>query len=263
MKQAFSGRMKNSYCVDIFYSFLKPYIDSGKALVYKVDSFPDEEAYLENVSGFVPLAFNSAKILLQPHKHVKDKRMLPFARERYLRDFGVNKILEHFGNDRNFGVLVSDADELVDVDMIPILRCYQYETHLSMITLIYNTKWRIANEDIHATMYLPARGITTSTSFNYIRFHALRKVIIPGGGWHMTKFLPESLIIKRIEHTAHVEFDLLELKAPAWIKHCVENGLDYLNRTDPETGKQILNIIPYKGQQGLPNCPHCVDITGI
>lgn len=234
MLQTFSGHMKTDYCVNVYQEFLKPYVESGKAVIFKTEKFPSEIHYIENAPGFKHYTWYHSAAILRQAEGVKDRRMLPFAREKYVRDYGVPKMIDYFGNDTNYIVHFGDADEIPDKEVLRLLRCKDsVDTRMGMITLMYNTHWRAVNDGITASMVLSADKFSRETSIHDLRCFRDKNIPIlkstfAHAGWHCTKFLPDRLMIKKLERYAHVEYNRPELKEVKWIQDCRKYGLDLL-----------------------------------
>jgi hypothetical protein len=90
MKTSFSGKYKDSYYMNKYEKYFQEYEKQGKLIRIYIEKFPYLQQYNKNIGKYY---YESHSMWDLKINLVKDKRMLPFARERFLRDYPIKRII--------------------------------------------------------------------------------------------------------------------------------------------------------------------------
>lgn len=124
-------------------------------------------------------------------------------------------------------IIVSDADEIVDHRVVPIMEKCEVPTRLEMKMYYYYFNCR-ANEDWLYPIFCRYRDFSFAHDMRILQFaNGLRK-----GGWHFSYLVPFDQIPKKLESFSHAEYDTDFYKNIDRLKSCVENNTDIFNRPE-------------------------------
>jgi len=154
----------------------------------------------------------------------------PWSMEHYQRDCLMRGLTNCKDNDV---IVINDADEIPTPESIRNYRpehglqsfemdCYYYDLHTKS-----EHKWTQAK--ITPYIILKQNGFWNTI---YAAEHGLPFTVIPNSGKHMGYFGGVDAIIKKIEDSAHQEYNVPEFKDPEKIRKAVEDGVDVFGRKE-------------------------------
>ena len=165
--------------------------------------------------------------------------------EYYARNFAKSKLDEICKP--NDIVLSSDLDEIVSINVLKGIKQIGLKCphSLELLFYYYNCKWVIG------TWYLAS----LSEYRHIVTLQDLRKqlpVSIKDAGWHLSYFMDEENIAKKLSLFSHTEYSGEEYKNRKHVKHCIENGVDLFNRhynvlrraTQQDSLPKHINLLP-------------------
>jgi hypothetical protein len=254
LKVSFGGTRKKTFLLDKFNSTLAPLEKEGKLIRLYVETFPFEHEY--HWRNKLHLSTNSMLDLRL--NFLKDSRMLPFAREKYLRDFASAKVIDKMKG-HPFIMIVCDADELPSREFVRKLPTV-YDTldggaRLDMLTFYYSFQWVKPMTRWTRAFVINDRNITRTTSVNDIRFFGENLPILRQAGWHCSYCGSPKYIASKLRHESLVQSHQgvinsrrSEILNETWINLCREHGYDILGRTSV-----VRKLTRYNGSEGYPS----------
>jgi hypothetical protein len=246
MKVTFSGLVKKGYQLNRYNDTFTELEKSGKLLRIYIEDFPYKDQYHWKIGRFYYETHSMLDIILNS---VKEVRMLPFARERYLRDISTPYIFDYMKG-HPFILMVCDADEIPSRNFVTKLRHLYYAldspVRMDMLTFYYSFKW-VKPERWSRAFVVNDRNITRNTSVNDIRFFNEKLPMFKQTGWHCSYCSTPAKIAQKIRHFSHVEFNKPQFVNESWIQHCREHGVDIFNRP---WDNEVLS--KYNGSEGYP-----------
>ena len=227
------------------------YLDRNAAMLRKfeskitrlvIDRFP------------VPTPAQLAK--LEKRSFVKDPTA--WFRESYQRDFACG-YLRDLARRTPYIVLGCDSDEIPRREMVRGMRG-NYEAlaephKLEMALFYYSSDW-IKGSKWYQAFALNDRGLDAHR-LNDIRLDFDIKNYISNAGWHLSYFLTEEEIQRKIRSTVHIEINTEKNRALEWIRECQRTGRDLYKRGGAEdctryTGKDLPeNLREFETEHGL------------
>jgi hypothetical protein len=264
MKQTFSGIMKESYALDRLQSALKPLEDAGKLLKLYVERYPYEEEFYRISNKSTPLTAADyeelSKYGISPIQWSKQgtEGLLPWARERYVRDYPVNMIRKLYGStNQPFILIFGDADEIPRKEIVAQLPTVyshpviEHGLNLDMITFYYSFKWVIPKERFKYAMVINDVGLRVTPSLNQFRWYESRyNTRLSQSGWHCSYFMSPEKAAQKIQSYAQQEDNTPHHTDLRWIQKCMDEGVDIFERK----GKSLKK---YNGEEGYPFCETC------
>lgn len=204
------------------------YLDRNAAMLRKfeskitrlvIDRFP------------VPTPAQLAK--LEKRSFVKDPTA--WFRESYQRDFACG-YLRDLARRTPYIVLGCDSDEIPRREMVRGMRG-NYEAlaephKLEMALFYYSSDWIKATRWYQAFM-VNDRGLTDKT-LDDIRIDFDVKSYVSNAGWHLSYFMTEEDIQRKVRNFAHTEFNRDENLALNWVRECMRTGRDLHHRGGDE-----------------------------
>lgn len=189
---------------------------------------PKELVFHPNKERFSPYLHKITYIVVEDTPEIEgtvtDKS---WARERHQRDAIMRGLNDCRDDDI---IIISDCDEVPDSKAIQSYNGTNEIRSFDMTLYYYSwqtkavKKWREAK----IARYAKVKELTPCG----IRYAQAEP--ISDGGVHMSYFGDVTAIIKKIENTAHVEYDVPEFKDPERIKSAIENHSDLFGRPDVE-----------------------------
>jgi hypothetical protein len=145
--------------------------------------------------------------------------------EYYARNFAKSKLDEIC--QRNDIVLTSDLDEIVSLEVLKCIKAngLPHPCNLQMDFYYYNCKW------ILGQWYLA--GIAEYHQIDSLQaFRQPYPNIIANAGWHLSYFMNEEDMAKKLQMFSHTEYSGSEYTNRRHIRHCISTGIDLFNRSD-------------------------------
>lgn len=124
-------------------------------------------------------------------------------------------------------IIVSDLDEIVNHQVIPLMKKQSCPTRLEMKMFYYSFNCRATQNWLYPA-FCRARDLTTPDE---LRLGA-HEEYIPAAGWHFSYLVPPDQIPRKLEAFAHAEFDTDYFKDTDRLQQCVEAGKDIFERPD-------------------------------
>ena len=215
---------------------------SGKITRLVIDRFPEPTS--DQLARYSKYAF------------VKDPR--DWFREGYQRDFAWD-YLHDLGHRTPYLLLCCDSDEIPRRDMVPSLHQHYdalVEPHkLEMALFYYSSDW-IKGSKWYQAFALNDRGLRAHR-LNDIRLDFDIKNYVSNAGWHLSYFLTDEEIQRKIQSTVHIEINTDQNRALEWIRECQRTGRDLYRRGGAEdctryTGKDLPeNLREFEIEHGL------------
>lgn len=144
--------------------------------------------------------------------------------ERHQRDCIMRGLTQCKNNDI---IIISDCDEIPSVEAIKSYKPEDGIKSFEMELYYYNMQTKAADPWREAKI-APYRAVKEKTPCG-IRYTPCE--VIPNGGKHLSYFGDVQKIIKKIEDTAHQEYNKNEFKDPEKIKKAIEEGTDLFGRS--------------------------------
>jgi len=191
--------------------------------------------------------------------------------ENFIRDNLINGLFDAEPDDL---VLISDLDEIPNPENIFLYDPNKYlrgDFCQSYYSYFFNNHW-LGDVDKKgklipdSNIWLGSKITTYQNLVNFFKSKAtsvrsykssgpLRAIkrawfkrryaqIILNGGWHFTWIFPIDDIIKKLENTAHQEFNKIEYKDKNYIKNRIYNGMDFIKKSSRYQRQIIDNTFP-------------------
>jgi len=190
--------------------------------------------------------------------------------ENFIRNNIANGLFDANPEDR---VIISDLDEIPNPTKINLYqpKFFRADFHQRYYSYFFNNYWlgdigKNGSIEPNSNIWLGSK-ITTykhfvdfyksnATSVRSYKSNGLTRAIkrkwflhfnvqrILNGGWHFTWIFPICDIVKKIENTAHQEFNTPELKDPNHIKNMIYNGRDFHKPDSRYQAQEINNQFP-------------------
>jgi beta-1,4-mannosyl-glycoprotein beta-1,4-N-acetylglucosaminyltransferase len=219
-----AGHRKESLFLDRNAALLEPFASKITRLV--IEQFPTPtEAEL------VPLSNPLRK---------KDGRA--WFREKYQRNFA-GEYLRDLGGQLPWILLGCDVDEIPRRELVATLPEH-YEglasgRRLQMALFYYSSYWIKRDKWNHAFV-VNDHGVRQQT-LDGLRLGAPVKKVIGNAGWHLSYFMTNEEIQRKVQSFAHTEYNSEEYRNLEWIQQCRKTGLDLYRRGGQE------DCLPYDG----------------
>ena len=220
-----------------------------------VDYFILAEATHTHAGFSKPLFFKDNKDLFKGFEHKiihiivddfpfkKENETSPFlegyqwANEKWQRD-AIKKQVDLLGLADEDLIVLCDLDEIpnpvslnADITEFCILEMDMY---------YYNLEYKLPKPWHHARV-APYSYVKNISSYSKNFRFGPTKIIIKGGGWHLSYFMSPHLISNKLKHFAHQEFNHLEFTEPEIIRKRIEVGVDLFGRPHSRPQKIILS----------------------
>ena len=216
----FSGVTKNELFKDINANIFAPYVDKIRFIVLEESDFQ--------------------------HAHGNAWR-----REEAQRNAPLQRIRDDIAGD--FILIVNDVDEIPRTDILMKLPALFDQLNkaigLSMQFFYYNFGWIKQFPWTHSYVIsnkgLDSLSLVRQPNLDTIRLSP-KLGYIANAGWHCSYFETIGNIVRKIESFSHQEHNTEGIKTPAYIAHCMDNGVDLFARGPTE------DMVPYDWTQ-LPD----------
>jgi len=155
-----------------------------------------------------------------------EKRMTSWDREFFQRNSIIKGLKKAGGEDI---IIVSDADEIINKNVIPKLKQLSNPIALDNKQYFWNFHWRVpdhCNEGARPVAF-KYKHLRKNTAQCYREMNLPR---IADAGWHFSYFSDIEKLIYKIESFAHTEFNKDEYKSINALKYKIENGIDPFGR---------------------------------
>jgi hypothetical protein len=227
-----TGKFKSQLAMDTNKHWFTELEAEGKILKVVIDKFPfDTNATLE-----------------------KNPSHGGWKREFYQRDMLATLLLNHF-HKQSFIMLSCDCDEIPRKEFVrklpSIYNKLSMGVRLEMMFFYYSFKW-IRKQPWLGSVVLNDQCLRNEidhamTLSKMRQNNNLRRV--SDAGWHCSYCMaPDRIIAKMNSISEHYLFNE-NVSTIEWVQHCIENGIDVLNRTGIENEMSV-----YDGSRGLPLC---------
>jgi beta-1,4-mannosyl-glycoprotein beta-1,4-N-acetylglucosaminyltransferase len=140
-------------------------------------------------------------------------------------------------------IIISDLDEIPDPRTLNQIRngIITVESNsFEMDMYYYNLEYKLPKPWHHARV-APYSYVKNISSYSKNFRFGPTKIIIKGGGWHLSYFMSPHLISNKLKHFAHQEFNHLEFTEPEIIRKRIEVGVDLFGRPQSRPQKIILS----------------------
>lgn len=150
-------------------------------------------------------------------------------REVFQRNFAAQRLREIASP---WILFCCDADEIPRREAVSALREHYAaldDPHrLEMHLFYYSSDWIKRSKWYHAFV-VNDRGFQRE-SLDDMRVGAHVKKFVHDAGWHLSYFMTEEEIQRKVSSMAHTEFNTAENRALEWIRHCQQTGVDLYHR---------------------------------
>jgi hypothetical protein len=179
------------------------------------------------------------------------KPVSPLDDEAHHRNFCVPKILNDYP-ETQFILTVCNADEIPDLEVMKCVKeglynkCAEGCIYMEMKTFYYNLNWLFENK-LPEKMPFVVNDILLKAHGNLQRFRDEKGPVFGTFecGWKFAYFMSVSDIIRQIESSARLEFNLPEHKNQEIIMDSIINGDDFLRRDYVTVTKNLENKSKY------------------
>lgn len=129
-------------------------------------------------------------------------------------------------------IIVSDLDEIVSHKTVAFMTKAFGPTRLIMKFFYYYFNCRVLKNDWFFAAFCKFKDYQTAQLLRLGNNNGYHKQVLINAGWHFSYLVSPEEIPKKLEAFAHAEFDTDSYKDLGWIRRCVKNGTDILNRPD-------------------------------
>jgi len=105
--------------------------------------------------------------------------------------------------------------------------------YLEMPIFFYNFNWK-KTYNWYRPYILRNDQLTDEQTLSYWRFNFRPTFVLREAGWHLSYFLEDVEIRRKLGSFSHREFDSKEWKSLSHIKKCIKEGEDIFDRNDTE-----------------------------
>jgi beta-1,4-mannosyl-glycoprotein beta-1,4-N-acetylglucosaminyltransferase len=164
-------------------------------------------------------------------------------REKYQRNFAT-EYLRSRGAGNPWIVMGCDADEIPRRELVStfptIYDSLSAGYRLQMSIFYYSSRWTKRDKWYHA-FAANDRAVAQET-LDGLRVGPFIKKAVANAGWHLSYFMNDEEIQRKVQSFAHTELDSAESRNLEWIKQCMRTGKD-LYKPGPEE-----DCLPYDGE---------------
>lgn len=169
-------------------------------------------------------------------------------REAYQRNFPQN-YLRQMPNGFDWIMMVCDADEIPrreGVKNMPKHYDVFVDPHkMEMLYFYYSSAW-IKPAKWYGAYVMSNQGFGKRT-LDDMRVDRECSKFIFDGGWHLSYFMTDAEIQRKILSMAHTEYNTEEIRSLEWIRACQKSGLDLYHRGGQENCSKYFGIDLPKG----------------
>lgn len=156
-------------------------------------------------------------------------------REAYQRNFP-QKYLQQMPFETDWIMTVCDADEIPRREKVKNLHKHYdifVDPHkLEMFFFYYSSAW-IKRYKWYGAYVVNNQGLNKRT-LDGMRTDEKNSKSIANCGWHLSYFLTEIEMQRKIQSFAHTEYDIEDIRSLEWMRECQKSGLDLYHREQQE-----------------------------
>lgn len=208
-RETHAGEKKRALFLETNAAALKPFESKITPLIVEQFPEPTEDA-LAKIAARAAVA--------DPRVWFKESYQRSYPGD-YLRDLRL---------DSPWLLFCCDADEIPRRETVSALRGH-YDAlaephHLEMALFYYSTEWIKRNHWYNAYV-VNDQGLQTE-SLDEMRVHKQGKKVVSSAGWHLSYFMTEDEIQRKVRSFAHTEVNTAETRNLEWIRQCRRTGRD-------------------------------------
>jgi beta-1,4-mannosyl-glycoprotein beta-1,4-N-acetylglucosaminyltransferase len=157
------------------------------------------------------------------------RKMEPGAwfREKYQRNFAA-EYLRSIRENLPWIVLGCDADEIPRRELVSTLPglydALSVGYRLQMSTFYYSSRWTRRDKWFHA--FVANDRAVRQETMDGLRTGPFIKKALAGAGWHLSYFMTNEEIQRKVQSFAHTELDSETSRNLEWIMQCIRTGQD-------------------------------------
>jgi beta-1,4-mannosyl-glycoprotein beta-1,4-N-acetylglucosaminyltransferase len=138
-------------------------------------------------------------------------------------------------------IIVSDADEIITPEVLPVIKEIYVPGRLVMKNYYYYFNCR-SNNDWYYPSFCRLRDYRSA---QFLRNGDYHKIIVSNAGWHFGYLMHAGRIAAKLETFSHSEYDTDFYKDENRIQHCLDTNIDLFGRAGIEYSIEPLNAPKY------------------